>query len=425
MRGEAKVPVLEVEIGEFLGDDDLMVLGKIWEHGKAWIVGGWVRDFLSGRDVSGCLDIATTLKPDEVKEIFPRTLLVGEEYGTVIVRLEEESNEGIWEVTTLRSDGGYGDGRRPDNVSFGDDILVDLSRRDFTINAMAIGQNGEIIDIEGRGMEDLGAGVIRTVGNAADRISEDGLRIMRAFRFLDDSEGGMRTLDRALSDAIRSNVQMLERVSKERIWSELCMILSGGNVKQILELMGEHGILDSILPDIDHDCGLEFSNNPRVNLALLCSPEENSGKELSLTLRELLKISNDDSLSISFLHDTKNVDFDLSPGSVRRFRTFLPEYLQREFLFYSEGLGKNAMEMEDAINSLPENSAGNSPLIDGNILSEVTGLEPGRRLGKLKGWLHRRQIEEDLPSSEQVLELLEEIDWKEEDPEKWKNLSWP
>ena len=203
------------------------------------------------------------------------------------------------------------------------------------------------------------------------------------------------------------------------------MILSGKNVKQILELMGEHGILDSILPDIDHDCGLEFSNNPRVNLALLCSPEENSGKELSLTLRELLKISNDDSLSISFLHDTKNVDFDLSPGSVRRFRTFLPEYLQRELLFYSEGLGKNAMEMEDAINSLPENSAGNSPLIDGNILSEVTGLEPGRRLGKLKGWLHRRQIEEDLSSSEQVLELLEEIDWKEEDPEKWKNLSWP
>jgi len=424
MRGEVKVPALKVEIGDFLGDEDLLVLGKIREHGNAWIVGGWVRDFLSGRNVSGCLDIATTLRPDQVKEIFPRTLLVGEKYGTVIVRLEDPP-EGFWEVTTLRRDGGYGDGRRPDNVSFGNDLLVDLSRRDFTINAMAIAQNGEIIDIEGRGMEDLGAGIIRTVGNAADRISEDGLRIMRAFRFLDDSEKGIRTLDPELSEAIRSNIQMLERVSKERIWSELCMILSGENVKQILELMGEHGIIGSILPDIEHNYGLEFSNNPRVNLALLCSPEGNSGKELSLSLREVLKISNDDSLSVSFLHDTKNVDFDLSPESVRRFRCFLPEYLQREFLLYSEGLGKNSKEMEDAINTIPKNSVGNSPLVDGNILSEVTGLEPGRRLGKLKGWLHRRQIEDNLESTEQILELLKEIDWSGEDPEKWKSLSWP
>ena len=81
--------------------------------------------------------------------------------------------------------------------------------------------------------------------------------------------------------------------------------------------------------------------------------------------------------------------------------------------------------MEDAISSLPPNSIGNSPLVDGILLSEVTGLEPGRRLGRLKGWLHRRQIEDDLTSTEQVLQMLDEIEWKDSDPESWKNLSWP
>ncbi len=376
---------MKVEIGEILSDDDQIVLERIREYGKAWIVGGWVRDFISGKGTRGYLDIATTLEPHQVKEIFPRTILVGEKYGTVIVRLDGDSHQGFWEVTTLRSDGGYGDGRRPDNVSFGEDIMVDLSRRDFTINAMAIDEKGNVIDIDGKGLEDLSSGILRTVGDSAERISEDGLRIMRAFRFLDGSEAGVRELDSGLSSAINSNVHMLERVSKERIWAELRMILSGDNIREILESMVGHGILDSILPGIKHNYNLKFSKNPRVNLALICSNEEVAGSELTDSLRKYLKISNDD---------------------------------------YS-GLGKDAHEMEDAISSLPPNSIGNSPLVDGILLSEVTGLEPGRRLGRLKGWLHRRQIEDDLTSTEQVLQMLDEIEWKDSDPESWKNLSWP
>ena len=416
---------MKVEIGEILSDDDQIVLERFREYGKAWIVGGWVRDFISGKGTRGYLDIATTLEPHQVKEIFPRTILVGEKYGTVIVRLDDDSHQGFWEVTTLRSDGGYGDGRRPDNVSFGEDIMVDLSRRDFTINAMAIDEKGNVIDIDGKGLEDLSSGILRTVGDSAERISEDGLRIMRAFRFLDGSEAGVRELDSGLSSAIKSNVHMLERVSKERIWAELRMILSGDNIREILESMGGHGILDSILPGIKHNYNLKFSKNPRVNLALICSNEEVAGRELTDSLRKYLKISNDDSLSISFLHDSKSAELDLSPKSIRRFRTFLPEYLQREYLAFYSGLGKDAHEMEDAISSLPPNSIGNSPLVDGILLSEVTGLEPGRRLGRLKGWLHRRQIEDDLTSTEQVLQMLDEIEWKDSDPESWKNLSWP
>ena len=109
----------------YLSPEDNLVLDRLRENGEAWIVGGWVRETLLMTESKSDLDIATTLLPKEVIEIFPRTIPVGEEYGTVIVRLDGES-EKQWEVTTLRKDGTYGDGRRPDNVSFGTNIIDDF-----------------------------------------------------------------------------------------------------------------------------------------------------------------------------------------------------------------------------------------------------------------------------------------------------------
>ena len=120
-------------------------------------------------------------------------------------------------MTTLRVDGGYGDGRRPDNVVFGQEIESDLARRDFTINAMAVDDAGHLIDPFG-GLDDLRKGVLRTVGSAEERIGEDGLRILRAFRFMGTEGGGIREVDESLIDAISTNLQMLESVSKERIF---------------------------------------------------------------------------------------------------------------------------------------------------------------------------------------------------------------
>ena len=121
-----------------LSPDDLFVLEKLRSKGEAWIVGGWVRELIGGGGKTD-LDIATTLHPEEVKDLFSRSLMVGARFGTVAVRLDRErESEEIWEVTTLRSDGSYGDGRRPDDVEFGTGIVEDLSRRDFTINAMAL-----------------------------------------------------------------------------------------------------------------------------------------------------------------------------------------------------------------------------------------------------------------------------------------------
>ena len=197
------------ELSRHLSHGDNLVLQRLRVEGEAWIVGGWVRQVLLGNSLSD-LDIATTLTPDEVKMLFPRSIPIGEDYGTVIVRLEKEI-DGQWEVTTLRKEGTYGDGRRPDNVLFGNEIEEDLARRDFTINAMAIDKNWEIIDIFG-GKEDLHQNILRSVGDANERIAEDGLRIMRAFRFLDGDNGIVRSLDKDLELAIIRNKKMLDKL---------------------------------------------------------------------------------------------------------------------------------------------------------------------------------------------------------------------
>ena len=207
-----------------LAASDRRVLERLSEHGKAWIVGGWVRDSLQGLNPKE-MDIATNLHPDVVMQLFDKTIPVGAAFGTILV-LDEDS-EKSWEVTTLRSEGTYGDGRRPDKVEFGDDIIEDLARRDFTINAMALDPiTGEIIDEFG-GIDDLNAGIIRAVGNAHERISEDGLRIMRAFRFLDSGKLELRNIDENLQTAITDNLYMLGKVSSERKWAELSRIFQG------------------------------------------------------------------------------------------------------------------------------------------------------------------------------------------------------
>ena len=127
-----------------LTPSDKQVLDTLSKHGQAWIVGGWVRDRLSGSNTTD-MDIATNLHPDAVNQLFEKTISVGAEFGTILVLDDESDNS--WEITTLRCDGAYVDGRRPEDVEFGDDIIEDLARRDFTINAMALDPvTGEIID---------------------------------------------------------------------------------------------------------------------------------------------------------------------------------------------------------------------------------------------------------------------------------------
>jgi tRNA nucleotidyltransferase (CCA-adding enzyme) len=154
------------------------VLNRLENAGyDAYIVGGYVRDFLLGIQTKDC-DITTNATPDQVESLFERVVTVGKVHGTIGVLLEGE----MIEVTTYRIDGAYDDHRHPTNVTFTASLEADLMRRDFTINAMAMNKEGIITDLVG-GQVDLQAKLIRAVGDPRVRLQEDALRILRAIRF--------------------------------------------------------------------------------------------------------------------------------------------------------------------------------------------------------------------------------------------------
>ncbi len=400
-----------------LSVEDNLVLERLRTEGKAWIVGGWVRDSLLGK-INPDLDIATTLTPDKVKDLFPRTIPIGEDYGTVIVRLEGNSkNE--WEVTTLRKEGTYGDGRRPDNVTFGKEIEADLARRDFTINAMAIDDEGTIIDLFG-GKNDLQNNTLRAVGEARERIAEDGLRIMRAFRFLDKDENSIRTMEEDLENAICENKEMLKNVSNERIGEEIKRILSSKCSDKILTKMKETGVLSVIFNDMLVDLTDVNCTSPLVILAKILRNNESEKEEIYVKLRDKLKYSKRELELISFLHAHRNVEFKTNIESLRRFNNYLSDEQKSAILEYHQPL-----EFIQLLEKLIKPHEKNSPLVDGITLSEVTGIKPGRKLGMLKGWLFRQQIEKNITCKDDVLKNLEHIDWKNDNYDKWPVLSWP
>ena len=400
-----------------LSVEDNLVLERLRTEGKAWIVGGWVRDSLLGK-INPDLDIATTLTPDKVKDLFPRTIPIGEDYGTVIVRLEGNSkNE--WEVTTLRKEGTYGDGRRPDNVTFGKEIEADLARRDFTINAMAIDEEGRIIDLFG-GKNDLQNNTLRAVGDARERIAEDGLRIMRAFRFLDKDENSIRTMEEDLENAICENKEMLKNVSNERIGEEIKRILSSKCSDKILTKMKETGVLSVIFNDMLVDLTDINCTSPLVILAKILRNNESEKEDIYVKLRDKLKYSKRELELISFLHAHRNVEFKTNIESLRRFNNYLSDEQKSAILEYHQPL-----EFIQQLEKLIKPHEKNSPLVDGITLSEVTGIKPGRKLGMLKGWLFRQQIEKNITCKDDVLKNLEHIDWKNDNYDKWPVLSWP
>ena len=199
--------------------DALPVLQTLKNAGhEAVFVGGSVRDLVLGKEISD-VDIATSATPEEVKSLFAHTIDVGIEHGTVLVLHHHES----YEVTTFRTEGTYQDFRHPDSVTFVRSLEEDLMRRDFTINALALNDQEEIVDYF-NGIEDLQQKTIRCVGNPMERFNEDALRMMRAVRFA--GQLGFK-IEEATFDAIRVLKENLERVAVERMKVEFeKMILS-------------------------------------------------------------------------------------------------------------------------------------------------------------------------------------------------------
>ena len=218
------------------------VIGKIRDAGyEAFAVGGCVRDTLLGRTPEDW-DVTTSARPEAVKAIFERTVDTGLQHGTVTVL----KNRKGYEVTTYRIDGEYHDGRHPDSVEFTPNLLEDLKRRDFTINAMAYSHETGIVDEFG-GMEDLKAGIVRCVGRPEDRFTEDALRLLRALRF--SAQLGFE-IEESTYAAIKTIAPNLAKVSKERVQAELTKLLLSAHPERIL-LLKETGLSAQIVPGFD------------------------------------------------------------------------------------------------------------------------------------------------------------------------------
>lgn len=204
---------------------------------KAYFVGGSVRDLVLGRPIHD-VDIATSAYPAEVKKVFPVTIDTGIQHGTVTVKNEDK----FYEITTFRTESTYQDFRRPDHVEFVQNLSEDLKRRDFTINALAMNAEGEIIDHFG-GLEDLKNKIIRAVGKPQERFHEDALRMMRAVRFV--SQLGFE-LEDATKTAINENRQLLHKIAVERIREEFLKLGLGPDSKLGFRALIETELVDDL-----------------------------------------------------------------------------------------------------------------------------------------------------------------------------------
>ena len=218
----------------------------------AYTVGGCVRDVLLGITPHDW-DICTSALPDQMQQVFKdlHTVETGLKHGTLTVVV----NHVPYEITTFRVDGEYTDHRHPDSVSFVDNIAEDLSRRDFTVNAMAWSPSSGLVDLFG-GREDLAAGVIRCVGDPALRFDEDALRILRALRFASVYDF---SIDPATDAAARKLAPSLHGVTGERIREELLKLLCGKGVGRILRAYPD--VLSEIIPEIRPMIGYDQQNH--------------------------------------------------------------------------------------------------------------------------------------------------------------------
>jgi poly(A) polymerase len=291
---------------------------------QAYFAGGCVRDLLLARDPAD-YDVATDATPQQVMRIFPRTLAVGEQFGVVLVptsvseraltgedaRRSTSNRYAAVEVATFRSDGGYSDGRHPDEVRFTKEPREDVRRRDFTINGMMLDPaNNEVLDFVG-GRDDLKAGIIRAIGDPELRFSEDKLRMLRALRFAARFD---YQIDPATLTAIQKLASTIHQVSCERIREELTKMLTEGRARTAFELLDATGLLQEVLPEIAKMKGVE--QPPQYH------PE---GDVFVHTLLLLEKLQPDASGSISktlawgaLLHDVgKPPTFRIAPDRIR------------------------------------------------------------------------------------------------------------
>lgn len=425
----------------------LGIVERLQAHGFiAYYAGGCVRDTLLGKEPKD-YDIATSARPEQVQTLFPRTVAVGAHFGVIVV--VEKGVE--FEVATFRADGLYIDGRRPEGVTFSTPHQ-DAERRDFTINGMFYDPvKKELIDFV-NGRADLSAGILRAIGNAADRFREDRLRMLRAVRFA--ATFGLK-IEEATWNALKENAAAIHDVSAERIREELSRIFLSPNRVLGFDLLDESGLMEQVLPEITRLKGCEqppqfhpegdvFVHTrimlgllpPDVSLPLVlsvlfhdigkpgtfsCDPAEGRirfnghdklGAEMTRALMERLRFSRDEIDATVEAVDQHMVFKDVQKMRVAKLKRFMsrPHFADEMELHRVDCTSSHgALDNYDFLKQKQEEFSSEplipAPLVRGEDVLAL-GWKPGPAIGKILEAVQTRQLEGTLSTREEALEWI-------------------
>lgn len=402
---------------------------------EAYPVGGCVRDLLLGKSPTDW-DITTSATPDQVTPLFEKVVPTGLEFGTVTVLIDGVA----YEVTTYRAEERYSDGRHPDSVRFGKTLEEDLSRRDFTVNAMAfdVEKNNVIDPFEGQ--KDLQAKLIRCVGDPVKRFSEDGLRSIRACRFA--AKLGFKIEPKTLA-AVSETLDTTKKVAVERIKDEMNKMMEADKPSIGIEYMRETGLLEFILPELMQTIGVEqpkpfhlydvyghsiracdaAPNNDRmVRLAALfhdigkpkCKEgdtfygHDRVGAEITINLMRRLKFSNAEIDRVSLLVREHMFHYlpEWTDSAVRRFiKRVGEENIEPLFLVRKADVAGMEREVTDVelapfrtrIQKVFDEDQAlhvKQLKVDGNDVMKVLGIPPGQKVGEILNALMEDVLED-------------------------------
>ena len=383
------------------------VLKQLEQAGyEAYFVGGSIRDLILNRPIHD-IDIATSAYPEEVKRLFPKTIDTGIKHGTVTVLNDGAS----YEITTFRTESGYQDFRRPDHVTFVQNLAEDLKRRDFTINALAMNRAGEVIDLF-NGLGDLQKHLIKAVGDPIKRFHEDALRMMRAVRFMSQLNFD---LESQTKEAVSDLHQLLSKISVERIRDEFVKMGTGINSRDAFKIFLQTKLSESV-PDFAGKSDL---------LAIYPKLKFNPSMETSLwsIIIILLKIS-DDQIA-RFMRDWKNSNamtekvrkivtlFDLisekSPSDLELFNAGKDVLLNTIDVAHILGQPINSEALVDRYTALPIKSM-SELAVDGQFLI-ANGIKPGPRLGQILNEIKQKVISGELANSkDDIQDYLQQVE---------------
>ena len=416
-------------------------------HDAFW-VGGCVRDFLLGR-APGDYDIATSARPEDMEKLFPHTIAVGRKFGVMVV--VEDKHQ--FQVATFRAEADYRDGRRPEQVTFGN-ARADAERRDFTVNGMFYDPVSEKLHDWVGGKRDLEARVIRTIGDPDERFGEDHLRLLRAVRFSAQLDF---KIEEATFHALTRNVARIKGISAERIREELVKLFQPPHAARGLVLLRDSGLLEQVLPELQatvtceqspdyHPEGTVFEHlrlmlerlpadaSPMLPWAVLMHDiakpvtatrdeqtgsihfyeHERIGAEMAADLMRRLRFSRKqvEDVSLAVRHHMQFKDVvQMRKSTLRRMlmrETFPLELeLHRLDCLGSHGRLDHYDFLVAQMAELAEKPQIRPPLLTGKDLMAL-GLKPGPRLGELLDLIREKQLQEELKTKAEARQWVRE-----------------